>query len=400
MFSRSLSWVVFRKELRETLRDKRVILGVIISPLLVTPLIFGIGAFFIGQKVMKNNAATLEVGIVEKGSFPELIQTLEDDDSVNAQRFETRQAAIDALTERVVRTVLVVSENARRDFQNDRSASIEVIFNLANETSQNTNTRLRSLIEKFGRDALVQRIQAKELPESFAKPIRIKSTNIASSESTGGFVLGIILPYIIIIAAAFGGIQTAFDLCAGEKERSTMETLLVSPVSRSDIVRGKLYTIFAISLIASLCAITGVVVPLVVGLDFFKDIAGDYISIKLSSIPAMLLIVVPLALFTSSLLLAISSFARNQKEAQTYILPFISIVLLPVMLSTIFGAETQLYTAFIPVMNISLTMKQILGDLFDPLYFAIALGSSFLYAFAVMRIATALFQRESILFRT
>ncbi len=400
MFSRSLSWVVFRKELRETLRDKRVILGVIISPLLVTPLIFGIGAFFIGQKVMKNNAATLEVGIVEKGSFPELIQTLEDDDSVNAQRFETRQAAIDALTERVVRTVLIVSENARRDFQNDRSASIEVIFNLANETSQNTNTRLRSLIEKFGRDALVQRIQAKELPESFAKPIRIKSTNIASSESTGGFVLGIILPYIIIIAAAFGGIQTAFDLCAGEKERSTMETLLVSPVSRSDIVRGKLYTIFAISLIASLCAITGVVVPLVVGLDFFKDIAGDYISIKLSSIPAMLLIVVPLALFTSSLLLAISSFARNQKEAQTYILPFISIVLLPVMLSTIFGAETQLYTAFIPVMNISLTMKQILGDLFDPLYFAIALGSSFLYAFAVMRIATALFQRESILFRT
>ena len=70
------------------------------------------------------------------------------------------------------------------------------------------------------------------------------------------------------------------------------------------------------------------------------------------------------------------------------------------MLSSIFGAEAHLYTAFIPVLNISLTMKQILGDLFNPLYFAISLGSSFIYAYIVMRIATAFFLRENILFRT
>ena len=400
MFSRSLSYVVFRKELRETLRDKRVLLGVIISPLLVTPLILGTAAFFVGKKVTNQSAAVLDIGIVEHGAFPDLIEKLEDDDSIKTQKFETRKAAIEAIDKRTVRSVLIVSENAQQNFQSDQSASLEIIYNLANENSQNANSRLQKIIQKFSRNALSERVQAKALPDSFTKPIAIKNTNIASSDSTGAFILGMILPYIIVISAAFGGIQTAFDICAGEKERSTMETLLVSPASRPQIVLGKLFTIFAISLLASICAMTGVLAPLIIGLDSFKDILGDQISINLSSIPAMLLIVVPLALFTSSLLLVISSFARNQKEAQTYILPFISIILLPAMLSTIFGAETQLYTAFIPVMNISLTMKQILGDLFDPLYFAISLGSSFLYAYIVMRIATAFFQRESILFRT
>ncbi|MGK0237168.1 MAG: ABC transporter permease [Verrucomicrobiia bacterium] len=400
MLSRSLSYVVFRKELRETLRDKRVLLGVIISPLLVTPLILGTAAFFVGKKVTNQSAAVLDIGIVEHGAFPDLIEKLEDDDSIKTQKFETRKAAIEAIDKRTVRSVLVVSENAQQNFQSDQSASLEIIYNLANENSQNANSRLQNIIQKFSLNALSERVQAKALPDSFTKPIDIKNTNIASSDSTGAFILGMILPYIIVISAAFGGIQTAFDICAGEKERSTMETLLVSPASRPQIVLGKLFTIFAISLLASICAMTGVLAPLVIGLDSFKDILGDQISINLSSIPAMLLIVVPLALFTSSLLLVISSFARNQKEAQTYVLPFISIILLPAMLSTIFGAETQLYTAFIPVMNISLTMKQILGDLFDPLYFAISLGSSFLYAYIVMRIATAFFQRENILFRT
>ena len=261
---------------------------------------------------------------------------------------------------------------------------------------------MQGLITKFDKFALNKRIQVKSLPESFASPTLIETTSTDTSKSAGALslVLGTILPYLIVISAAFGGIQTAFDLCAGEKERGTMETLLVSPASREEIVRGKLYTILLISLIASFCAITGILAPLGLGIDLFKDLIGDQISFDLLSIFWMLLLVVPLALFTSSLLLVISSFARNQKEAQTYILPFISVVLLPAILSSILGAESSIYTAFIPVLNISLTMKQIFGDLSEPLYFTISLTTSLLYAIIVMRLATALFQREQILFRT
>src|SRR5690606_7296306 len=114
---------------------------------------------------------------------------------------------------------------------------------------------------------------------------------------------------------------------------------------------------------------------------------------------ALLAIVAPLSLLTSSGLLLVSSFARNQKEAQAYIFPFIAIVVFPAVLSSILGAESPLYTAFIPVLNVALSMKQILSNVFDLKYFCISLAASLAYAALGMRVAVALFQRETILFR-
>lgn len=400
MSKNSLTSTVFLKEIRETLRDKRVILGVIVSPLLVTPLLIGTLLFFAGKKEIEKRASIVEVGIVEQSVFPELVDQLKGDNTFNVQVFDSRGAAKEAIEDRKIRAALIVSENARSEFSSNNSAPLEILYNLANENSQNAQSRLQNFIGRFDRGALMERIEVAGLAENFAKPTKIEITNIATSASAGSFVLGLFLPYIIVMSAAFGGIQTAFDLCAGEKERGTMETLLVSPASRYEIVIGKLLTILTISFIASCCAITGIIVPIALGLEFFTKLVGDSISFNFLSVIWMLLIVIPLALFTSSLLLVISSFARNQKEAQTYILPFFSVVILPAMLSSVLGAEAPIYTAFIPILNISLTMKQIFGDLFDPLFFSISLVSSFTYAFLAMRLAVSFFQREQILFRT
>lgn len=400
MLKHSLSLVVFKKEFLESIRDKRVILGVIISPLLVTPLLMGTILFFAGKKEMEKRQAVVDIGIVEQQPFPELSDWLDENETIDTSYFATREEAAQAIQDRTIRAAVAISNGAQEQFRENGSSELEILFNASNENSLNALARTRDLLRQFDKFALKERIQALSLPESFASPTKVETTNLATSKSTGSLVLGMILPYLIVISAAFGGIQTAFDLCAGEKERGTMETLLVSPASRDEIVRGKLLTILIISLIASFCAISGILAPLVFGLELFKDLVGDQISFDLLSVFWMLLLVIPLALFTSSLLLAISSFARNQKEAQTYILPFISIIILPAILSSVIGAESSLYTAFIPVLNISLTMKQIFGNLFGPLYFAISLFTSLLYAFLAMRLATALFQREQILFRT
>ncbi len=400
MFSRSLALTVFKKELRETLRDKRVILGVIVSPLLVTPLLIGALFFFVGKKEIEKRNSIVDVGLVEQSELSALVDHLDQDSSINLSRFDSREAAQAAVEERIVRAALIITGTAASDFASNQSADLEIIFNTANENSLNTRIRLGESIRQFDNGALASRIKEAGLPDGFNRPTHVQTTDIASSTEAGSFALGLILPYIIVMSAAFGGIQTAFDLCAGEKERGTMETLLVSPASRTDIISGKLLTILVISLIASFCAIAGILLPLTFGLEIFRELTGESISFNPVSILWMLLIVIPLALFTSSLLLLISSFARNQKEAQTYILPFFSVVILPAMLSSILGAETHVYTAFIPILNISLTMKQIFGDLFDPLYFGISLASSFLYALLAMRLAAAFFRREQILFRT
>ena len=396
---RSLSRVIFLKELKETLRDRRVILGVLVSPLLLTPLLIGVIGYFAGQKEIRNQTATQSIGLYAEAPFAELVSYLEENEGLKLRAFESREALESSILERKTRAGLVIGADAAATFSDNGSAPVEILFNVANERSQNAKSRLRKTLQAFKKEAVERRLAAKELPASLIQPLAIKESNLSQDEALGGFVLSMVLPYLVVMGAAFGGINTAFDLCAGEKERGTMETLLVSPASRQQIVRGKLATIVTISVMAAICSVLGILIVMVSGTTLFQEQLQNALTFSYVHLAALALIVVPLSLLTSSGLLVISSFARNQKEAQAYIFPFVALVILPAVLSSILGAESPLYTAFIPVLNIALTMKQLLGSVFDLSYFCISLASSFAYAALAMRAATALFQRESILFR-
>lgn len=390
---------VYLKEMRETLRDKRVVIGVVVFPLLVMPILLAAVTFFATKKVIDQQTSTMVVQVIQEGDFPQLLDHIEADNSLKVEPASSRASSIAAIEDRSVRAAIVIKSDSQIAFDRDKTANLEIIYDQANEKSEAARQRLRKLLDSFNRQAIEARLQSKELASEFIRPTEVKETSIASKESMGGFILGAFLPYLVVMGAAFGGMTTAFDLCAGEKERGTMETLLVSPASRYEIVMGKLFTIFTISLCSALCLLAGFIIPIQSGLSFFSDAIGNSISISYTSIFAILAIVAPLALLTSSGLLAVSSFARNQKEAQTYIFPFMMAVLFPAMLSSILGAESPFYTAFIPILNIALTMKQVLAGSHTSAYFVTALGSSFIYAFIAVRMVTHLFQRESILFR-
>lgn len=390
---------VFAKELRETLRDKRVIIGVMVFPLLVTPLLILASTFFAGKKAMSQQNTVLPIAIYQEVEFPELLDHLKADDSFELKTYSDQEAIKRSIEDRETRAALIISPQAAQRFAEEGSASIELYYNQANENSENARKRIRQSLRSFDKAIVEKRLATKNLAPSFIDPTSITEHSIASNESFGGYILGLFLPYIIIMSASFGGMTTAFDLCAGEKERGTMETLLVSPASRLAIVQGKLMTICLVSIMAAICALIGIIAPLQSGLSIFHELIGDQISISYPAIGGMLLIVFPLSLLTSSALLLVSSFARNPKEAQTYVFPFMMIVIFPAMLSSILGAESPLYTAFIPILNTALAMKQMLSSSFDPTYFIISLGTSIGYALLVARLATKLFQKESFIFR-
>lgn len=396
----SLTKVIFLKELRETLRDKRVILGVIISPLLLTPCLMGTVIFFAGKKAVEQQTATLEVGIFQEAAFPELTDYIEQVESLEVTQYETREEAVSALQTFDTRAVVAIPLEARVVFQSNGSAPVEIIYDQANENSGNAHGRLQHVLGEFNREQTELRLINSNLDESFIKPTEIKSTSIAEKSAVVGFALSMFLPYLVVMGAAFGGLNTAFDLCAGEKERGTMETLLVSPASRYEIVKGKLYTIFIVSLISAVCSILGIVIAMAFGGQIIETIFGESMQISYTNLAALIVIVVPLALLSSAALLLVSTFARNQKEAQAYIFPFVAVFLFPAVLSSIFGAESPLYTGLIPVLNIALSMKQLLGNAFDLSYFSLALASSIAYAWLSIRLVSSFFQRESILFRS
>ena len=168
MFKHSLSLVVFKKEFLESIRDKRVILGVIISPLLVTPLLMGTILFFAGKKEIEKRQAIIDIGIVENGSFSELTNWLEERESTKTSHFPTKEEASQAIQDRTIRAAIVVSKDAQTQYQANGSAALEILFNASNENSINGLSRAQRLIRQFDEFALEKRIRAESLPESFA----------------------------------------------------------------------------------------------------------------------------------------------------------------------------------------------------------------------------------------
>ncbi|WP_442888259.1 ABC transporter permease [Congregicoccus parvus] len=391
---------VFIKELRETFRDRRVLLGVIVSPLLVTPLLLLAMGFFVGQKVQSDRTETLVVAVVGAGALPGWESIAAGADTLEVLTLATPAEAEAAVRDRSVRAALVVPDDAANTLADGGNVRAELLFDGASDKSRNALSRLEGLLREIGRTEVTRRLAAQGLERSILEPIAQQSRDLAQKEKTGGFLLGMILPYIVILSASFGGMTSAFDLAAGEKERGTMETLLVSPASRHEIILGKLGTIAVVSVCAAFCAIAGLVAAVHGGFAMASHLLDAGLAVSYPAVGAMLLLVIPLALMTSALLLVVSTFARNQKEAQAYVFPFMILVMLPAILSSVLGPENALGLAFVPILNTALAMKQVLAGSTNLLFLVSAIASSALYAALAMRLSVRMFERENILFRT
>jgi len=388
------------KELRETLRDKRVLLAVFVSPLLVTPLLLMAMGLLLKQKVETEREEVLPIGIVSGFGLPVLEAAMRANLMLTIESPADRDAAETAVRDGSLRAALIVPPDGEAELAGGTNISVEVLFLGSNEKSNTARRRIEGAVRDAKADEVGRRLKAHDLDSAALEPIGIESADLATSEESGGFLLGSILPYVVIISAAFGGMTTAFDLCAGEKERGTMETLLVSPASRREIVLGKLGAICVMSGLSAGCAVTGIVAAMQFGFSMARQFIGIGFSISYPAVATMMLVVVPLSCMTSALLLIVSTFARNQKEAQAYVFPLLMMIMLPAMSTLVIGAEAGIGFSLVPVLNTALVMKQVLAGRFDLPFLALALVSSAIYAGIAMKLSTLMFEREDMLFRS
>jgi sodium transport system permease protein len=210
------------------------------------------------------------------------------------------------------------------------------------------------------------------------------------------------IPYVLALSAFSGGMTSATDQIAGEKERGTLETLLVSPASRRQIVTGKFCAVACVCLTSGLLSVVGLIIPLSLhaGGYLFGGANLGGLSFSVGSALLIALAQIPLALLFSGLLVAISSFSRNPKEASTYQGPLIMLILIPAMGTMFASTDQPISTAFIPIFNSTLMIKQVLAGVHDPSFIMAAILSSIIYAAVGIVIATLIFDNEKILLKT
>ncbi len=314
-----------------------------------------------------------------------------------------RQAALLLAVRRdEIAAAVEFERDAPKRLAEDDSTIVKVYYLETSDRSARAFRSLRTILRSLGKDITAERIRAHELSRGFATPIRVRSRHLPGP-SLMAKILSQILPYMILLFSMLGALYPAIDLGAGEKERGTLETLLVAPVSRLSIVLGKFAVILLAALVSALLATVSLAISLRIGVFATLSVIGGG-SFTFSPVEALvaLLMVVPVGCIFAALLLAISIFAKSFKEAQSYASPLQMFIVMPAFASFIPGVDLDWLTASIPIVNVSLALKEIFtGNLDQHLaHVGLIFLSTTFYAGLLLWFATWWFRREQVLFRS
>jgi sodium transport system permease protein len=399
--------LVYAKEARDTLRDRRTIIWSIVFPVLVIPLLMfgmiGIGAKLVGK------AATETVPVVLQGDdgSPELARRLR-----SIERFTFVDAPDDldaAIGAKSIRAAIEIPSSFDEELAAGGQPALEVRYHAGEFKSEAVLRDVRRVAEAYRQELLEARLAGFGLAPRDLEPFKVAERNVATKEQVTGRAAGGIVPYIIILMCLVGAMFPAIDLTAGEKERGTMETILASSVGRLDLVLGKFLTVMTASMatvvlsLTSLAVTAMVIVPRIVGpsatgdLQELVDLARQVDPL---GILGMLVLILPLTMLFSAVLMTVALFARSHREAQQYVGPLPMVVIVPAMIGMLPGTELTAKTALIPITSTSLASKELLAGAFDWSALALIFASSCLYAAVAILVAVRQFQREEVLFRT
>lgn len=395
--------IVYRKEMKDTLRDRRALISMILVPILIMPLLtIGLGALTaeILGRAMEEIPKVMILGGDDSPNISAELRAAPDIRVVPASADYAQE-----IEDKRIRAAVEIPPGFDTALAAGIPSTVTVYDYAGDLKSGLAADRLRKLFRDLGDRTVHQRLQAQHLPDSLIHPIEVKEQNAASPEKTMGQIIGIV-PYIVILLCLTGAIYPAIDLTAGEKERGTMETILTSPVARTDLVFGKFLTVLTASLATAFLAVVSMGVSFGIGRELLlsaiaPDQAASFaLSINPGSVAAVFVMVLPLAVLFSAALLALALCAKSYKEAQSYLQPLTIVIVVPGVVSLLPGVELNARLALIPVINTSLVSKEILMGTYHWHYIALIFVSSCVYAAAALFIATRLFEREDVLFRT
>jgi sodium transport system permease protein len=420
--------VIFRREVRDQLRDRRTLFMVFMLPVLLYPML-GIGVAQLSVAFEQKPRTVIVVGTEYLPQSPPLLNQKRD--GFNPDLFESvdgsEVAHLRVKTEPDSRAwkdpegrrlrlrsheadaVFLIPSDIRAQIHADKSISIPTIYDSADERSQLTYLRVDKVISQWKSLIVNNRLKRDRKPASYTEPVRTKPIDIATAEESGGSIWAKIFPFLLVLMSLTGAFYPAVDLCAGEKERGTMETLLISPASRAEIVIGKFLTVMLASMATAVLnlgsmALTGMQLANQFGAIGVGPASKIDPIFRMPTFTAgfwMVLLLIPLSAFFSALCVALAVLARSMKEGQYYMTP-LYLFALPLIFATLSPAvELDLFTSLVPITGVALLLKVLMsGDYATArLYFVPVLLPTTAYGAIALRWAVDQFQRESVLFR-
>lgn len=386
--------LIFKKEILDTLRDRRTIMMMIVIPVLLYPgLMIFLNELAASQQA-KLEQKTVKVALVNVPDDSPLIERIRKADRMVL--VSTRKP-FDDVRAGDVHFVVEMPKDLAQKMAARSTAIVRLHFDRANEDASTNLDRISKIIDDYNSALLSERLKEKSLSKEYVQPLDIKEVNVATSQKMGGFIVGRFLPMLMVIMVLAGSIYPAIDMTAGEKERGTLETILTSPATRAEIVIGKFMTVTLIAILTGLLNLGSMTATFAFGI-FRQASAVLQIKFPPEYLLVMILCLVPLAVFFGGLMMAIASFARSFKEAQNLITPVYLLATMPAMISVIPGIQLEGFWLTMPVANVTLLFKELMLGVFDVNHILIVLFCVVFFAGVALFLAMKLFGREEVLF--
>lgn len=376
---------IMKKELSRFFQDKKLVVSTLILPGLLIYVMYS----FMGSGMMNRLSSSEEyTPTIVMYNIPETMQSDFEKFGYNYSD-EDLSVAIQGIEDKTLDAVITFPENFDQLIvSGEETPNIEIYYNSTKIESNQVYYEVSEYLNVY----------ENRMSNVFDINNKIDSTyDLASAKDQTGSIFAMMLPMLLMIFIFTGCMSVAPESIAGEKERGTMATLLVTPMKRSQLAIGKIISLSIISLLSGISSFAGTILslPKLMGGDMLGVSAFTYTFMDYT---LLLLIILSSVLVIISLISIISSYAKSVKEASTYVMPLMMIVMFIGISSMMMNGTPNIMTSFIPLYNSVVCMHGIFSFSYQPLFIAITCISNLIYTFVLVYILTKLFDNEKVMF--
>ena len=382
------SIVVFRKEVRENLRDKRTLINALFTGPLIGPLIFVMIMNVMISRQLNQAEAPLELPVIGASNAPNLVEAL------HQEGFDPRPPVADpiaAVRNRQVAAVLRIPAGFGKSWDRGDPAQVEIYYDSSQRDTGQAVGRLKDMVERYSRLNGALRLVARGLSPALANPVIVDERDQSTPQSRAGALFSI-LPYFFVLTVFMGGMYLAIDLTAGERERQSLEPLLVNPVAPWRILLGKIAAICLFSVASLLICVTAFIVA-------GHLIPTEKLGMELGLGPVfglkVLVLMLPLVVLIAALQTLVAAFSKSYREAQTYLGILMLVPVLPSILLSVMPVKTAGWMYAVPLLSQQVGITELLlGGSVPAAQFAMCLLCGFTVAAIMLAITARIYGSE------
>ncbi|MFE7062772.1 ABC transporter permease [Sutcliffiella sp. NPDC057660] len=376
---------IYLKEMKDSFRDRRTLLLTVLLPIvMMTGLVLfyesmvsnGEGEVY--QLAVDNNFSAEEEGIFAAYENIEFVQS--DDPEAVVEEGEAQAA-------------LILNDGFLESVEAGEAATVTVLGNSFSQNSSNLMNMVTSALAVYEKAVIAERLEAQGTEQDLVQPFMLEQKEITEDNPSINLV-ALLIPLILGLAIGIGAGPSASDLFAGEKEKKTMEALLMTPVNRMTLLVAKWLTIVSIG------SLTGIITLIVVALEisFLTENLKSAVSLGdnvYAIIGFSILVSVIYAMFVATLLMVTSIIGKTVKEAQSYSTPIMMIGMFPLMMISGIGInELQFHHFAIPIMNVFTILKELSFGIINYEHLGIMIASNLVCIVAAFIIARVMFMKD------